>query len=65
MERQLKSLEVMVRIEDLTDCMGEELLVTQVFANLFDNAKKYLDPARPGEIIFCRENNEWMVGLCR
>ncbi|MDH5701011.1 MAG: hypothetical protein OEZ41_13745, partial [Nitrospirota bacterium] len=51
MERQLKGKEVMVRIEDLPDCMGDEVLVTQVFANLIDNAQKYLDPARPGEII--------------
>ncbi len=51
MERKLKSKEVVVRIEDLPDCMGDEVLVTQVFSILIDNAQKYLDPARPGEII--------------
>lgn len=51
MERKLKSREVLVRIEDLPDCMGDEVLVTQVFSILIDNAQKYLDPARPGEII--------------
>ncbi len=51
MERKLKSKEVVVRIEDLPDCMGDEVLVNQVFANLLDNAQKYLDPACPGEII--------------
>lgn len=51
MERKLKSREVLVRIEDLPDCMGDEVLVTQVFSILIDNAQKYLDPARPGEIV--------------
>lgn len=51
MERKLKSKEVVVRIEDLPDCMGDEVLVTQVFSILIDNAQKFLDPARPGEII--------------
>lgn len=51
MERKLKSKEVVVRIEDLPDCMGDEVLVNQVFANLLDNAQKHLDPSRPGEII--------------
>ena len=62
MERQLKGKEVMVRIEDLPDCMGDEVLVTQVFANLIDNAQKYLDPARPGEIIISGKTmNGWSV----
>lgn len=62
MERQLKGKEVVVRIEDLPDCMGDEVLVTQVFANLIDNAQKYLDPARPGEIIVSGKTmNGWSV----
>ena len=51
MEQQLKSKGVVVRIEDLPDCMGDEVLVSQVFANLIDNARKHLDPARPGEMV--------------
>lgn len=51
MERKLTSREVLVRIEDLPDCMGDEVLMTQVFSILIDNAQKFLDPARPGEII--------------
>lgn len=51
MERKRKSKEVVVRIEDLPDCMGDEVLVNQVFAKLLDNAQKHLDPSRPGEII--------------
>jgi signal transduction histidine kinase len=50
MEFQLKKKGVVVQIQDLPDCMGDEVLVTQVFANLIDNAQKYLEPSRPGEI---------------
>jgi signal transduction histidine kinase len=50
MEFQLKQKGVVLHIGDLPDCMGDEVLVTQVFANLIDNAQKYLEPSRPGEI---------------
>jgi signal transduction histidine kinase len=50
MEFQLKKKGVVLQIEDLPDCMGDEVLVTQVFANLIDNAQKYLEPSRSGEI---------------
>ena len=50
LEFQLKQKGVALHVEDLQDCMGDEVLVTQVFANLIDNAQKYLEPSRPGEI---------------
>ncbi len=50
MEFQLKKKGVVLHVEDLPDCMGDEVLVTQVFANLLDNAQKYLDTSRRGEI---------------
>lgn len=60
MEFQLKKKEVVLQIEDLPDCMGDDVLVTQVFANLIDNACKYLDPTRPAEItISGRTVNGW------
>jgi signal transduction histidine kinase len=60
MEFQLKKKEVVLQIEDLPDCMGDDVLVTQVFANLIDNAYKYLDPTRPAEItISGRTVNGW------
>ncbi len=50
LEFQLKQKGVVLHIGDLSDCMGDEVLVTQVFANLIDNAQKYLEPSRSGEI---------------
>ncbi len=62
LEYQLKNKGVALHIGDLPDCMGDEVLVTQVFANLIDNAQKYLDPERPGEIsIQGRHVNGWAV----
>ncbi len=62
MEFQLKKKEVVLQIDDLPDCMGDDVLVTQVFANLIDNAHKYLDPARAPEIIISgRTVNGWSV----
>lgn len=34
----------------LPDIVADRLAVEQIFSNLMDNAVKYLDPARPGEI---------------
>jgi signal transduction histidine kinase len=60
MEFQLKKKEVVLQIGDLPDCMGDDVLVTQVFANLIDNAHKYLDPARQAEIIISGKTvNGW------
>ena len=50
MEFQLKEKGVLLQIDDLPDCMGDEILVCQVFSNLIENAYKYLDPTRPGVI---------------
>jgi signal transduction histidine kinase len=62
MEFQLKKKCVALHIRDLPDCMGDDVLVTQVFANLIDNAQKYLDPARPGEIVISGKTvNGWSV----
>jgi signal transduction histidine kinase len=62
MEFQLKKKEVLLHIGDLPDCMGDEVLVTQVFANLIDNAQKYLDPGRLGEITVSGKTvNGWSV----
>lgn len=62
MEFQLKQKGVSLQIEDLPDCMGDEVLVTQVFANLIDNGQKYLDPSRPGEMTISGKTEDgWSV----
>ncbi len=62
MEFQLKNKGVVVHIGDLPDCMGDDVLITQVFANLIDNAQKYLEPSRPGEITLSGEtDNGWAI----
>ena len=50
MEFQLKEKGILLQIDDLPDCIGDEVLVSQVFSNLIENAYKYLDPVRPGVI---------------
>lgn len=49
-EFQLKEANVNLHIGELPPCFGNELHLNQVFSNLLNNALKYLDPQRPGEI---------------
>jgi signal transduction histidine kinase len=39
-----------INIDDLPACFADKMHATQIFTNLMDNAVKYLDPNRPGQI---------------
>ncbi len=67
-EFQTKERGVTVLREPLPPCYGDEVLISQVFSNLVDNALKYLDPTRPGivrikgteadgHVVYCVEDN--------
>ncbi len=48
---QLDEAKAEVRVEPLPGCLGDHAQVSQVFANLIDNAVKYRDPARPLKLV--------------
>lgn len=65
---QAKEAGAKISVDDLPKCFGDIAKTSQVFSNLLDNAIKYLDPARKGEIriygyvdaaqtIYCVEDN--------
>jgi signal transduction histidine kinase len=53
-----------VRTEDLPDCQGDSVQVSQVFANLLDNAIKYLDPSRSGRIRISGQSEDGRAVYC-
>ena len=65
---QAKEAGATISIDELPNCSGDFARTSQIFSNLIDNAIKYLDPDRKGEIriygyvdaaqtIYCVEDN--------
>lgn len=68
MQVRIKEKDAVVEVEAVPRCMGDTEQITQVFANLLDNAIKFLSQSRPGRIrvsgsieqndsIYCIEDN--------
>jgi PAS domain S-box-containing protein len=68
MEFSVEKVGATVQLNALPPCRGDATQIGQVFANLLDNALKYLDPSRPGvirvsahqrrsEVVYCVEDN--------
>jgi len=49
-EYEIKNMDVVLEIDELPNCIGDESQINQVFTNLISNALKYLDPDRQGKI---------------
>jgi signal transduction histidine kinase len=58
---QLESRAVTVTVGALPDLVADRTAMEQIFGNLLDNAVKYLDPSRPGEIAVTAEPGLWEV----
>jgi signal transduction histidine kinase len=67
-EYNIRMAKVAVEVGDLPPCMGDCVQMNQVFSNLLENARKYLEPTRPGiieitglvegdEVVYCVEDN--------
>jgi signal transduction histidine kinase len=55
---QIESHKIAVTLGPLPDLTADRTAMEQIFANLLDNAIKYLDPVRPGTISIAAEFNE-------
>jgi len=55
---QLESRTVAVTVGALPDLVADRTAMEQIFGNLLDNAVKYLDPGRAGEIAVTAEEGE-------
>ncbi len=54
---QIESRNTRVRIGDLAEITTDRTALEQIFGNLLDNAIKYLEPGRPGEIAISAEEH--------
>lgn len=50
LQPQIEQSDVNIIVGNLPPCMADSIQVKQIFKNLIDNALRYLDPSRKGEI---------------
>ncbi|MFC1742641.1 ATP-binding protein [Candidatus Riflebacteria bacterium] len=50
-ELKIKDKNISLKVDKLPACTGDREQIFRVFFNILDNAVKYLDPARPGNIV--------------
>jgi signal transduction histidine kinase len=50
MRHQVNNSGAAIKVDRLPDIIADRLSIEQIFSNLLDNAVKYLNPDRPGEI---------------
>jgi signal transduction histidine kinase len=62
---QLIDKSISIRLRNLPTLQADPVLMQQVMTNLLDNAIKYLDPTRPGEIEVFGETieDEWIIHI--
>ncbi len=67
-EYKIKDAGIMLHVDELPSCRGDDDQINQVFSNLLDNALKYLDRSREGiikisgrkdagQVVYCTEDN--------
>ena len=62
MEYQIKESAAQIDIEALPPCVGAPSEINRVFSNLLNNALKFLDESRPGQIrIYGRSQNDQSI----
>jgi PAS domain S-box-containing protein len=54
---QIGSRNISVNAQDLPEVIADKMALEQILGNLLDNAVKYLEPARPGELEVSVERN--------
>ncbi|MBW8014625.1 MAG: PAS domain-containing protein [Planctomycetes bacterium] len=64
MEYQIRENNIAVTLETLVDCTGDPDMLNNVFINLIDNAIKYRNPAKEGEIRISGEVKDGMSIYC-
>lgn len=61
MQFQIQQAKVDLTVENLPNCMGDNVQVNQLFTNILDNAIKYLSPKRQGIIKISATKNSYSV----